>query len=207
MAFLAIFNQMQISIFIALPTVTALTAVLTARFVIYSILYPLTPKSIGGISAHGYLLANKGFIGSEIGKILPTLAEPIASQLSSSDLSQMTPVIEEHLDKYLRIRLKEKLPVIASFIGEQTVVKLKASMLEEIEHLLPIILSKYVQTTLKNGTVSSKIEATIAEINPNTIENIMGPLIKKALRKSTLIFGILGIIAGLVAATILHMLA
>lgn len=198
---------MQISIFIALPAVTALTAVLTARFVIYSILYPLTPKSIGGISAHGYLLANKELIGNEIGKVLPTMAEPIANQLSLSDLSQMTPVIEEHLDKYLRIRLKEKLPVIASFIGEQTIVKLKASMLEEIALLLPIILSKYVQTTLTNATISSKIEAAIADINPNKIENIMGPIIRKALRKSTLIFGIMGIIPGLVAAAILHMLA
>lgn len=108
----------------------------------------------------GWLL-HKVFIYFICEKIIPARQEVIASNVAeyaastinlehiaahltdAGQLSALKPEIERHIDIFLNEKLKEKMPMIAMFVGEKTIDKIKEGLLEEIDILLPVILGKF----------------------------------------------------------------
>jgi hypothetical protein len=62
-----------------------------------------------------------------------------------SNLQKLTPVIESHVDEFLRVRLGKEMPMIKMFIGEKTISKLKNSFMSEIETMFPVVMKKYAE--------------------------------------------------------------
>ena len=50
------------------------------------------------------------------------------------------PLIEAQLDHFFKDKLKEKMPMIAMFIGDQTILQLKLVFVEELRLIYPTIL-------------------------------------------------------------------
>ena len=53
------------------------------------------------------------------------------------------PLIEKHMDDFLRNKLKEKMPMISMFIGDKTINTLKEVFLKEIEDLFPQVMKQF----------------------------------------------------------------
>ncbi len=193
-----------------LPPATALTAWFTAWFMLYMVLYPVTPVKFLGVTLQGFLLKNQQNIAEKVG-------EGIAKELAAQDISSFLadenaltgiyPLIEQHLDNFLRIKLKEKMPIISTFIGNNTIEKLKDGMMEEITVLLPEVITKYAGNILSNPAVKTKITTTIANYPSEKIEKNLAPTLKQAMSKLPLVASVAGLLIGSVIATIIYFLA
>lgn len=194
-------------IFFILPLLCAFTAWGTAYLLIYGILYPLQPIRIGGITIQGFLPAR---LQAKPHSIAVALAKEIVDNLQPDNLAVDTaalrPTIEAHLDTYLRVRLREKMPVIASFIGDSTLLKLKESMIEEIDTLLPQVMATYISTSLTKATVYVKVLPIIRGITGTKLEEVAGPALQKARRRVPLMFALAGLCMGAIFATIIYCL-
>jgi hypothetical protein len=192
-------------VLLSLPLLTALAAWGTAYLLIYSTLYPLKAFRVAGLSIQGFLPA---YVQNNTAEMTSLLTQEIINHLQQEqitiDTTAVKPIIETHLDTYLRIRLKEKMPVIASFIGESTIVKLKDSMIDEIDALLPQVMASLVSTAISPAKIHSKVATVVAGITPDKLAQFVAPVLKYNRTRASLFFGLMGFFFGLLASALFY---
>lgn len=143
------------------------------------------------------LLAKRSSFAKGIGSFSAGLInmDSITDKLKDPEqLKALSPTIEAHIEKFLRVKLQEKIPVIATFIGEGTIVKLKEGMMEEINSLLPEVLGKYADSLSGKLDIAQVVESKITALTAEHIQNMLGA----QLRKIALAGALLGFIIGTV---------
>lgn len=160
-------------------------------------------------------LFNLSFINYLFGKVLPSRMPAIAGKAGRyasdkvlnmdviaakitdpANLAEMKPFIEQHIDTFLKVKLKEKMPAIAMFVGDKTLDSMKVSLMDEIDILLPNLLQKYA------GNLGEKINIEsilIAKIN----ELPVAELLNKNLKKEKKLFELWGALGGFVIGLVL----
>lgn len=129
------------------------------------------------------------------GKILNM--DVIAAKITDpANLAAMRPFIEEHIDTFLKVKLKEKMPAIAMFVGEKTLDTMKASLMDEIDILLPNLLQKYAGNLGDKINIESMLVAKINELP-------VAELLNKHLKKEKMMFQLFGALSGLVIGVVL----
>jgi uncharacterized membrane protein YheB (UPF0754 family) len=164
-------------------------------------------------------LFNLTFINYLFGKMIPSRMPAIAGKAGRyasdkvlnmdviaakitdpANLAEMKPFIEQHIDTFLKVKLKEKMPAIAMFVGEKTLDTMKASLMDEIDVLLPNLLQKYA------GNLGEKINiesVLISKIN----ELPVAELLNKNLRKEKMMFQLFGALSGLVIGLVMVLIS
>jgi uncharacterized membrane protein YheB (UPF0754 family) len=135
------------------------------------------------------------------------LAEKIgklaASEIASLDLEEkigdpanfkkLVPVIEDHVDDFLRNKLKEQMPMISMFIGDKTINTLKTVFMQELESLFPQVMKQFA-TNLKNDPgIEQMISSKLLAMSPQKLEKMLS----KQLRYAEMLGAITGFVAGL----------
>jgi hypothetical protein len=92
------------------------------------------------------------------------------------------------------------MPVIAAFIGESTIVKLKEGMMEEITLLLPEVITSFTGKMVAHPEISNYISQRINAVSADTIIDSIPPQLKKMFVLVPIYAAIVGgVIGGLVA--------
>ncbi len=169
------------------------------------LLIPFMSATVGWLGAW---IAGKVFIN----KIVParkesvakSAAKAISAALTFSDIEakifdpanvkKIMPVVEEHVDDFLRHRLKEKMPVISMFIGNKTIDTLKEVFLKEIEDLFPQVLKQFTG----NLQAELNIEAMIV----NKITNVSAAQLQAGLSPALRYYCICGLVTGFIIGVI-----
>jgi uncharacterized membrane protein YheB (UPF0754 family) len=168
-------------------------------------IYPVQPSSILGIKVQGILFRSRqqiaAYIATAVATELKNSGEAfVTSMVGDESLQAVHPMIEAHLDSFLRVKLKEKMPVIAAFIGESTIVKLKEGMMEEITLLLPEVITSFTGKMVAHPEISNYISQRINAVSADTIIDSIPPQLKKMFVLVPIYAAIVGgVIGGLVA--------
>ena len=109
------------------------------------------------------------------------------------------PIVETHVDDFLRNKLKEKMPMIGMFIGEKTIGNLKEVFLKEIEDLFPQVLTQFTSNLRNQVDVEKMIATKITAVSAKQ----WGKTLLPALKYFQLAGGVTGFIIGLINALIL----
>ncbi len=201
---------MNNTLLVILPLLSAIVAWLTARLLLFMTMYPVIPVKVAGITFQGYVFKQKKIIASRVAaEVVNELKVASGGNLvaiGGNSMDELNPLIEEHIDTFLTIKLTEKLPVIASFVGESTMKKLKVGMMEEIELLLPDVISKYTTSLTTNPSLQGKLTELIANYPESKVENMFAPAFRKSLTKIPLLFAFMGGMIGCIAAIALYFL-
>jgi hypothetical protein len=108
---------------------------------------------------------------------------------------RLMPVIEDHIDDFLRNRLKTAIPMIGMLIGERTISQLKTVFMQELEVIFPEVLKKYVGDLYQNFDFKSELKQRMLAIPSANIEAALFPVARK-------FFCIVGITTGLVTGLV-----
>jgi uncharacterized membrane protein YheB (UPF0754 family) len=164
--------------------------------------HPRQPKKILGFTLHGVFPKRQQQIAESLGRIVgqellsfqdieQTIANP-------ANVQKMLPLVEEHIDNFLRNKLKESMPMIAMFIGDKTISQLKGVFMKELEELFPIIMKNYV-AHLKNDLDLEKIVVDkIANFSSDRLESMLNQILTKEFRFVEVIGAALGFLIGVV---------
>ena len=124
-----------------IPLLTAATGWLTLQITLLSLFRPFKPRKILGFSLQGILPAKQHQIALKAGQIAAAEFSSFAAiEQKISDprnMNKIKPLIETHIDDFLRIKLKDQMPMISMFIGDKTINTLKTVFMNEIEELFP----------------------------------------------------------------------
>jgi len=162
-------------------------------------------------------IAARALFRSTISRRQPLLAEKLgrlaAAEFSHLDMEQkindpahiqkVMPLVEAHMDDFLRHRLQEQMPMISMFLGDKTIQTLKAVFLKEIETLFPQILAQFAGNIKSELDIEKIVTARIAAISPALLEKQLS----KELRFIPFLGAIGGFLIGIIQLIIVLLIA
>lgn len=120
-----------------------------------------------------------------------------------SNLSKARPVIESHIDNFLRVKLKEQMPMISMFIGDKTIDSLKGIFLKELENLFPEVMKQFAGNMKTELGIERIVREKISGISSGNVNKILG----KDLRYIAAICAFTGFITALIQIVITNLFA
>ena len=131
------------------------------------------------------------FLGFTIQGIFPKRQQQFAKKLGVLVATELL-----HFDE-IAVQLKEKLPVISMFVGDNTMNKIKDGMMEEIESLLPEIITRYTDSLSARIDIEKIVTEKVSKFSSDKLEEILVSIMSKEFRFVEILGGVLGFMIGL----------
>jgi uncharacterized membrane protein YheB (UPF0754 family) len=183
-----------------IPFISAFIHWLTIWMALKLLFHPRQPKKILGFTLHGVFPKRQRQIAESLGKIvgqeLLSFNDIERTITNPENVRRILPLAETHIDNFLRVRLKETMPMISMFIGDKTINQLKEVFMKELEELFPVIMQNYV-THLKNDLDLEKIVVDkISNFSSDKLETMLNQILTKEFRFVEVIGAALGFFIG-----------
>ncbi len=192
------------------PFFSALIGWFLAWLFIYLLFHPRFPKKMLGYSLQGKIPKHQQDLSVRIGKLLSRELisfEQIEEKiLDPGTLQKITPEIEEHIDYFLRVKLKDAMPMVAMFVGDKTITQLKEVFMTEMNLLFPEIMKSYVKELKNNLNIGEAVALKLASLPIIKIEAFILKTLHKELRYVRLAGALFGFITGAFQAGIILLL-
>ena len=184
-----------------IPFISAFIHWLTIWMALKLLFHPRQPKRILGFTLHGVFPKRQQQIAESLGRIvgqeLLSFDDIEQTITNPANVERILPLAEEHIDNFLRVKLKETMPMISMFIGDKTIEQLKTVFMKELAELFPVIMKNYV-AHLKNDLDLEKIVVDkIANFSSDRLETMLNQILTKEFRFVEVIGAALGFFIGL----------
>lgn len=127
----------------------------------------------------------------------------IKSRLTDPEkIRSIIPVVETHLDSFLRERLPKAMPVLSMFIGDSTINQIKSHLVTELDALFPIMISQYLDNVQQDLNLEKIVTDKISSISAEKLESTTRQQFGKELNQFRLLGALTGLITGLLAVVI-----
>jgi uncharacterized membrane protein YheB (UPF0754 family) len=183
-----------------IPVISAFIGWVTNWVAIKMLFHPREPKRFLGITFQGIFPKRQQQFAEKLGILvsaeLLSFAD-IESKISNPDnLKKIMPMIENHVDDFLRTRLSQEMPVISMFIGDKTIEKLKGSFMKEIEILFPKVMKEYASNLKTELDIEQIVVRKVASFSSDKLENVLYQIMAKEFRFVEIIGAVLGFLIG-----------
>lgn len=194
-----------------IPIISAFIGWFTNWIAIKMLFHPREPKKILGITFQGIFPKNQAQFAAKLGKLVGEELlsfKDIAGKITNPEnIEKVMPVVETHIDHFLRVKLAEKMPVISMFIGEKTITELKGVFMEELKTLFPTLMESYINNLQNDLDLEQIVTQKVAAFSSDKLEEILNSIMSKEFRFVEIIGAVLGFIIGLlqIGITLLHL--
>lgn len=185
-----------------IPVLTAFAGWLTIKVAFTLLFRPEYPRRFMGITFHGVIPRHQKQIARHAGDFaaasfsLDSIEEKIKDP---KNFDAVKPLIESHIDEFLRYKLKEQMPMISMFIGDKTIQTLKTVFIQEIESLFPRVMHQFAGNLKQELNIASLVTNKLEAIAPSMIEKQL----KRKLGNAALLGALIGLLVGLIQLAIL----
>lgn len=170
-----------------LPIISALAGWIIFKISLTIFLERILPKKQQAIAQKtGELVSGDLFSISDLeGKLV-----------SDESMKKLMPVIEKHIDEFLRNRLSKALPVVSMFIGDKTINQLKEVFMKELEVIIPATMKTYISNLEKDIDIKKLVTEKISALPPGKISEMINHSMPQELRKFQLFGALVGFLIG-----------
>jgi uncharacterized membrane protein YheB (UPF0754 family) len=186
---------------VLIPFISAAIGWLIHRLAVATLFYPVQPCKIVGVRFQGMLPRRRE-------QLVDRVAELAARQILGSGMlegalgdpahfKKLMPVIEEQIDYFLRVKLKQSMPVVGMFIGDKTIGQLKTVFVTELETIFPLIMKNYAANLAGELNVRRLISEKLLEIPPETLVEGVKTGMKKEIQGLLWLGAVSGFFTGL----------
>ena len=133
--------------------------------------------------------------------------EDIQQKITSpANLQKLMPMIEAHVDNFLRNKLSDEMPFLSLFIGDKTIRSLKKIFMQELETLFPQIMTSYAGHLQHELDLEKIVTEKVSAFSTDKLEDILYQIMSKEFRFVEILGGIIGFIIGIVQVLITYFL-
>jgi uncharacterized membrane protein YheB (UPF0754 family) len=185
---------------ILIPIISAFIGWITNWVAIKMLFHPRKPRYFLGIRFQGIFPKRQQQFADKLGKTVSrqflSYAD-IQTQISDpSNLSKIMPLIENHIDEFLRVKLAQEIPMVGMFIGDKTVALLKQALMKEIETLFPIVMKQYAVNLKDELDIEQIVTKKVAAFSSDKLEELLYEIMSKEFRFVEIIGAVIGFIIG-----------
>ena len=162
-------------------------------------------KLFSGISDPSANTALSESLGVLIGQELFSVDYLKGKLLKAGNYEKLVPQIEAHIDHFLRVRLKEEMPVVGMMIGDRTISQMKSIFLKELELLFPEVMEGYLENLKGEQNIGDLIVSRLRQKGPRFLPSLLNPFIRKQILHLQLAGAVGGLLIGLIQVTIFYL--
>jgi uncharacterized membrane protein YheB (UPF0754 family) len=185
---------------LTIPVISAFIGWVTNWIAIKMLFHPREPKKILGITFQGIFPKRQKQFAEKLGKLVSNeflSFTDIEQKISDpQNLKMVMPLIEKHVDEFLRIRLNDEMPVISMFIGDKTITKLKIAFMKEIETLFPNVMKQFAGNLKKELDLEHIVIEKVSSFSSDKLEEILYQIMSKEFKFVEIIGAVIGFIIG-----------
>ncbi|MDB5229369.1 MAG: hypothetical protein JWN76_174 [Chitinophagaceae bacterium] len=191
---------------ILIPLISAFIGWFTNWIAIKMLFHPKEPVKVLGITFHGIFPKRQKLFAEKLGKLvseeLLSFSDIENKITSPGNISRVLPLIDQHLDHFLRVKLKDSMPVISMFVGEKMIDQLKQVFLAELEQLFPVIMNSYMHNLKGDLDLEKIVTQKVTAFSSDKLENILNQIMSSEFRFVEILGGVLGFIIGIIQVII-----
>ena len=200
---------MNITQIIITVLLAAFTGWITTWIAIKMLFHPRRPIRFLGLTIQGIFPKNQRLIAEKLGQVvskeLLSFDEIEAKVTNPDNLQKLRPDIEEHIDNFLRNKLKDVFPMLSMLMGEKTIVQLKEAFLTELESLFPVLMKSYMNKLQHDLDLEKIVTEKVANFSSEKLEDILNQITKKEFKFLEVIGGVFGLLIGLAQVLIAYL--
>jgi len=191
---------------ILIPLISAFIGWVTNWIAIKMLFHPRNPRKIIGITFHGIFPKRQKQFAEKLGRLISSeflSFTDIEQKISDpQNLKKVMPLIESHIDDFLRSKLKSQIPVLSMFIGEKTITSLKEVFMQEIETIFPQVMKQFAGNLKNELDLEEIVIKKVAGFSTDKLEEILYQIMSKEFRFVEIIGAVIGFIIGVVQVII-----
>lgn len=199
-------NYLLLIQFFLIPLISAFIGWFTNWVAIKMLFHPKEPRRILGITFHGIFPKRQKTFAEKLGKMISAeflSFEDIAEKIANpQNLKKLMPMIEDHVDKFLRNKLSDEMPFLSLFIGDKTIASLKKIFMQELEILFPQLMKSYAGHLQEELDLEMIVTEKVSAFSSDKLENILYQIMSKEFRFVEILGGVIGFIIGIVQVLI-----
>ena len=191
-----------------IPFISAFIGWFTNWIAIKMLFHPREPKNLGFMTLQGIFPKRQRQFAEKLGKL-------VADELLSFDdirqkltdpqkVKSIIPLVEDHLEEFLRVKLPDAMPVLSMFIGDSTIKQIKDVLVVELDNLFPIMIDKYLQNTKEDLDLERIVTEKVSAFSSDKLEQILNGIMSREFRFVEIIGGVLGFIIGIIQLLMTH---
>ena len=195
---------------LVIPIISAFIGWFTNWIAIKMLFHPREPKRILGITFHGIFPKRQKILAEKLGKMISAeflSYEDIEEKIANpKNLEKLMPMIEEHVDNFLKNKLSDEMPFLSLFIGSKTIKSLKKTFMQELEILFPQIMKRYAGHLEEELDLEKIVIDKVSAFSTDKLEDILYQIMSKEFRFVEILGGVIGFIIGIVQVLITYFL-
>jgi len=195
---------------LVIPIISAFIGWFTNWIAIKMLFHPREPKRILGITFHGIFPKRQKIFAEKLGKMISAeflSYEDIEEKIANpKNLEKLMPMIEEHVDNFLKNKLSDEMPFLSLFIGSKTIKSLKKTFMQELEILFPQIMKRYAGHLEEELDLEKIVIDKVSAFSTDKLEDILYQIMSKEFRFVEILGGVIGFIIGIVQVLITYFL-
>ena len=185
-----------------LPFIAAAIGGLLNSLAVILLFRPYKPLRLGFITLQGLFPKKQARLAASLGALVGRQLfsfDDIKNKLTDPQkIKNVIPLVETHLDSFLRERLPKAMPVLSMFIGDSIVQQIKIHLVTELDTLFPVLISQYLDNVQQDLDLEKIVSQKIAGISVEKLETITSELMREELRRFKWLGALTGFITGLV---------
>ena len=194
-----------------IPVISAFIGWFTNWIAIKMLFHPREPKKFLGLTIQGIFPKRQQQFAEKLGKLvseeLLSFKDISLKITDPSNLDQLLPHVEDHIDNFLKVKLKESMPVVGMFIGDKTVGQLKAVFVEELRELFPTLMERYMVSLQEQLDLEKIVVEKVRSFSSDKLEEILLQIMAKEFRFVEILGGVVGLLIGMVQVAITYFAA
>ena len=195
---------------LVIPIISAFIGWFTNWVAIKMLFHPKEPKRILGITFHGIFPKRQKIFAEKLGKMISAeflSFEDIEGKIANpQNLEKLMPMIEAHVDNFLRNKLSDEMPFLSLFIGSKTIKSLKKTFMQELEILFPQIMKRYAGHLEEELDLEKIVIDKVSAFSTDKLEDILYQIMSKEFRFVEILGGVIGFLIGIVQVLITYFL-
>ena len=185
---------------LCIPLLSAFAGWMSVRLAIYFLFHPKKPIHVFNFRLQGAYHKKQKTLKAAVAALIKkelTESEKLTAVLGApGNVAKLRPELEQHIDVFLKIKLKEAMPMIGMLIGDRTINQLKSLFMQELETLFPSVMNTYVKHIVTDEGVDRLIAAKLDTFDAERVEQLLFKNASEELRDLQWLAIIIGLIIG-----------
>lgn len=186
---------------VLIPIISAFIGWFTNWIAIKMLFHPREPKKILGITFQGIFPKRQQQFAMKLGKLvsseLLSFADIEQKIADPENVSKLLPLLEAHIDTFLREKLTTEIPMLGMLIGDKTISQVKGVFIKELELLFPVLMKQYMTTLQSELDLEKIVIEKVGKFSSDKLEEILNQIMSTEFRFVEIIGAVLGFIIGL----------
>lgn len=189
-----------------IPFVSALAGWLITRLALRLLFHPQKPVKILGFTVQGIFPRKRNNYALKLGKLASdnffSFTEIEKKIGDPANIEKILPILEIHIDTFLREKLPAQIPMLGMLIGDKTIAQVKAVFMKELEEIFPTLINEYMGSLHNELNFEKIVMEKASAFSNEKLEDIFKKTLSAELTSVEIFGAVLGFIIGLIQVCI-----